>query len=247
MMQFCRAAGRMLRPVGILGGMGPGATVLLMQRVMAVVRAGEDADHIPLIVHQNPQVPSRIHWLIEGAGEDPGPVLAAMAVALERAGAEALAMPCNTAHHFAPAIRAAVGLPLIDMVARAVAHAAMLAGGGGKVGILGSPALRRIGLFDAPLRAAGMVPVYPEDEAGLLGAIRGIKAGGDLAAAQTTVRAASERLLTGGVPVQMIACTEFSMLADPFATGAAGFDTLDLLVAGIAEFARGDGQAGPGG
>ena len=68
-----------MRTVGILGGMGPEATVLLMQRLLAAVPARDDADHIPLIVHQNPAVPSRIKRLIEGVGDDPGPVLAAMA------------------------------------------------------------------------------------------------------------------------------------------------------------------------
>ena len=68
-----------MRPVGILGGMGPEATILLMQRIMAAVPARDDSDHVPLIVHQNPQVPSRIAALIEGTGTDPGPVLAGMA------------------------------------------------------------------------------------------------------------------------------------------------------------------------
>jgi aspartate racemase len=46
-----------MRRVGILGGMGPEATVLIMQKLLAVVKARDDADHIPLIVDQNPQVP----------------------------------------------------------------------------------------------------------------------------------------------------------------------------------------------
>ncbi|HAC49643.1 MAG TPA: aspartate racemase, partial [Sulfitobacter sp.] len=97
----------MSRPVvGVLGGMGPEATILLQQRVLGTVNAQDDADHLPLLIDMNPQVPSRIAHLIEGTGEDPAPVLAAMAQRLERAGATALAMPCNTAHHYAPAIEA---------------------------------------------------------------------------------------------------------------------------------------------
>ena len=77
-----------MKTVGILGGMGPEATILLMQKVMAAVPARDDADHVPLIVHQNPQVPSRIKALIEGTGEDPGPTLARMARDLQAAGAQ---------------------------------------------------------------------------------------------------------------------------------------------------------------
>ena len=62
-----------MRRVGILGGMGPEATILLMQKVLAAVPARDDADHVPLIVHQNPAVPSRIAHLIEGTGATPAP------------------------------------------------------------------------------------------------------------------------------------------------------------------------------
>ena len=228
-----------LRRIGILGGMGPEATVLLMQRIIAAVPAGDDADHIPLLVDQNPQVPSRIRRLIEGTGDDPGPVLAKMARRLEAAGAEALAMPCNTAHHYAPEIRAASALPFLDMVALSADHAAVLASEkGARIGILASPAIRRIGLFDAVLQARGLACVYPEDEAALLDAIRRIKASGPDASSAATLRAASTELLARGARVQMIACTEFSLIENATAPEADSFDTLDRLTAAIVAFSQ---------
>ncbi|MFN3994109.1 MAG: aspartate/glutamate racemase family protein [Tabrizicola flagellatus] len=226
-----------MRRVGILGGMGPQATILLMQKVLDVTPAADDADHIPLIVDQNPQVPSRIRRLIEGTGDDPAPVLAEMARRLVAAGAEALAMPCNTAHHYAPDIRAAAPVPFLDMVALSVAKAADLAKGDGIVGILASPAVRRIGLFDAPLDRLGITALYPEGEDALLGAIRRIKAAGPGPESVEALRVASDALLRRGATVQMIACTEFSLLPAPLAGGVAGFDTLDVLVAAIRDFA----------
>jgi aspartate racemase len=229
-----------MRRVGILGGMGPEATVLLMQRVIAATPASDDSDHIPLIVDQNPQVPSRIRHLIEGTGDDPGPVLAAMARRLQAAGAEALAMPCNTAHHYAPAIRQAVTIPLIDMVALSVAHAARLAGTGGTVGILASPAVRRIGLFDRLFAEAGLRAAYAPDEDALLATIRQIKSQGATPEARTSLAAASAELLRHGAQVQMIACTEFSLIAEAVAPGVTAFDTLDLLVEELIAFAASD-------
>lgn len=226
-----------MRRVGILGGMGPQATVLLMQKVLDAVQARDDADHIPLIVDQNPQVPSRIRRLIEAEGEDPAPVLADMARRLVAGGAAALAMPCNTAHHYAPAIRGAVPVPFLDMVELSVAQAAQLAGQGGKVGILASPAVRKIGLFDARLARLGLEPLYPRDEAPLLAAIRQIKASGAGPEAAATLRAASDDLLQRGAGVQMIACTEFSLLPDASVPDAKVFDTLDVLVGAIKDFA----------
>jgi aspartate racemase len=230
-----------MRTVGILGGMGPEATVLLMQRVIRATGAKDDSGHIHLVVDQNPQVPSRIAWLLEGRGEDPAPVLVAMARGLQAAGAEALAMPCNTAHLFAPAIRDAVTVPFLDMVTLAVARARALAGAGGRVGILASPAVRRTALFEARMEAAGLEPLYPEDEAALLSAIRRIKAGGADEAARAVLGAASAFLLARGARVQMIACTEFSLIADAVAGGAVAFDTLDVLVEAIRDFALGCG------
>lgn len=229
-----------LRRIGILGGMGPEATVLLMQKLIAAVSAQDDADHIPLIVDQNPQVPSRIAYLLEGTGSDPGPVLADMARRLQAAGAEALAMPCNTAHHFAPVIREATPLPFIDMVALAVGRAGQLAGAGGKVGILASPAVRRIGLFEAALASASLQPAYPADEAALLRTIRQIKAGGPDDTCRAALRAASQDLLDQGAAVQMIACTEFSLIAGAVAPEARSFDTLDCLTGAIVAFATTD-------
>jgi aspartate racemase len=226
-----------MRRVGILGGMGPEATVLLMQKVIAATPARDDADHVPLIVDQNPQVPSRIRRLIEGTGDDPAPVLAAMAARLQGAGALALAMPCNTAHHYAPAVRSAVTIPLIDMVDLSVAHAASLAGPEGRLGILASPAVRKVRLFDGPCAAAGLTPVYATDEDAMLTAIRSLKAEGPNADARRTLGRASAELLAQGATVQMIACTEFSLIAEATAPGTRSFDTLDRLVKGIIAFA----------
>jgi aspartate racemase len=231
----------MMRRVGILGGMGPEATVLIMQKLLAGVTARDDADHIPVIVDQNPQVPSRIHHLIDGTGIDPGPVLADMARRLVAGGAEALAMPCNTAHHYATAIRSDGAVPFLDMVAAAVAHAARLAGPGGLVGVLASPAVRKVGLFDAPLAGHGLTALYAQDETAMLAAIRQIKAEGPQVQARQTLQAASAELLARGATVQMIACTEFSLIGNPLVPGVRGFDTLDLLVDGIIAFATSDG------
>lgn len=230
-----------LRRVGILGGMGPEATVLLMQKIISAIPAQGDADHIPLIVDQNPQVPSRLRHLIDGQGDDPGPVLAMMAQRLEKAGALALAMPCNTAHHYAPAIRAAVGIPLIDMVALSVRHAATLVGPDRKLGILASPAVRRVGLFDGICQAAGLTPVYAQDDDAMLANIRRIKADGASQSARDALIKASADVLAQGGRVQIVACTEFSLVSTSVSPGADAFDALDRLVAAIISFSRNAG------
>ena len=233
-----------MKTVGILGGMGPLATVLLMQKIMAATPARDDADHLPLLVDQNTQVPSRLAHLLENAGADPGPVLAAMAARLQGAGAQAMAMPCNTAHHYAPAIRAALSVPFLDMVILSVAHARGLAGPGGKIGILASPAVRRVGLFDKAFAGTGLIPLYATDEDATLAAIRSLKAVGANDGARASLNAAAVDLLARGAAVQMIACTEFSLISGAMPAQVMAFDTLDILVQAIIAFAipTGTGQ-----
>jgi len=234
----------MFRKIGILGGMGPQATALLMQKVIAATPAVDDADHVPLLVDQNPQIPSRIAHLVEGHGDSPGPVLASMAEGLVAAGAQALAMPCNTAHLFAPDILNRVSVPFIDMVALSAVEAFRRVGPGGRVGILGSPALRKIRLFDGSLSALGVSSVYPADGEALLHAIRQIKAHGPGQDAEMALRSASDDLLSQGAVVQILACTEFSLVAHATAPGADVIDTLDELVEGIIAFSQ-DGRPAP--
>ena len=232
------------RTIGILGGMGPAATVLMMQRLIASVPGVDDRDHIPLLVDSNTQVPSRIDALIHHTGPDPAPVLVMMAQRLRAAGAEALAMPCNTAHHYAAQIRAAVDIPFIDMVTLSVATAARRAGQGKKIGILGSPALRRIGHFDRALAEVGLAALYPAEEEPLLDAIRAIKAGEAPAAALQSVEAAADSLAEAGAALCLVACTEFSIIAPDLTAKVPLIDTLDVLVEAVRDFAFAN-QAGP--
>lgn len=221
-----------MKTVGILGGMGPEATVLLMQRVLRAVPARDDADHVPLIVHQNPGVPSRIARLIQGTGDDPGPVLARMARDLQAAGAEALALPCNTAHAYAPQIIAATPLPFLDM---RLATASVLPGG--RIGMLASPAVRLTGAFDAVFQAAGIVAVWPEDEQPVLALIQRVKAGDTGRDAMAAMARIADDMARGSDHL-LIACTELSLLTaavrHPFT------DSLDCLVGAIVAFAKGD-------
>ncbi len=235
-----------MRTVGILGGMGPEATILLQRRLVERVPARDDKDHIPLLIDMNPQVPSRIAHLIDGTGIDPGLTLAAMARRLQAAGAVALAMPCNTAHHYAEAITAAVDIPLLNMVELAVNHAARTLGPGGRVGMLASPAVRHIGLFDKMLGELGLSAVWPAKDDHMLAAIRAIKVDGPTERARDTLRAASDELVAAGAGMQLVACSEFSIIADSVAAKAHAVDTIDLLVGAIVETAQGeaDGQEG---
>ncbi|WP_299949708.1 amino acid racemase [uncultured Ruegeria sp.] len=221
------------RVVGVLGGMGPEATILLQQRVLRKIKARDDADHLPLLIDMNPQVPSRIAHLIEGRGENPGPVLATMARRLQTAGATALAMPCNTAHHYAPFITGAASVPFLDMVSLSVEAARDSLPKKAKVGILASPAVMLAGVFDAPLQGVGLSALWPEDSGRMLTAIKMVKAQGPTPQALIILADAAAELTRNGAGLLLVACSEFSLMTQDLTMDVPVIDTVDLLAAAI--------------
>ncbi len=146
------------RRVGVLGGMGPDATVDFMAKVIAATPADKDQDHIPMLVDHDPTVPNRQDAIL-GDGEDPGPALAAMARRLEAAGADFLVIPCNTAYVFQDAITAAVDIPLVSIIDVSIAEVAGKLPGARAVGLLATDGCLEAGMFQRGLQQQGMQPV----------------------------------------------------------------------------------------
>lgn len=219
--------------IGILGGMGPAATILLQQRVLDAVNADTDEDHVPLVIDMNPQVPSRIDYLIKKTGRDPGPVLAHMAQRIQALGVDAIAMPCCTAHHFASSITDATFVPflnMVDMTAEAIAQALPRKS---RVGVLASPANQNTGLFDKALVHHEMVPLYPKDTDRVLACIEAIKSKGAGPAVLSEIQSIVNELIEEGCNCLLIGCSEFSLLSRRLDTKVHIFDALDVLTSAI--------------
>ena len=232
------------RVIGVIGGMGPAATVEFMNRVVRRTDAEDDHDHFRMLVDNNPKVPSRIAAIIEGTGADPLPELRRMAAGLEKSGADFLVMPCNTAHHYHRAIADAVGIPFISIVDVAAEHLVRHHPGARRIGFLASPAVRETGVYDAAFDRHGLAIVYPDAEANaqLLRIIREIKAGqvGDRQAEGFRLVAGA---LAGATDAILVACTELSLLPLSAIGNVPVLDTLDLLVDATIAAARERGGA----
>jgi aspartate racemase len=223
----------MHRVVGIIGGMGPEATLDLMRRVLAKTPAQDDQDHIHLIVESNPKIPSRIAHLIEGTGADPTPELIRIAVNLQRAGAEALAIPCNTAHAYAHSIRRAVSIPLLDMVQLSVdqiARSRRVA----RVGLLASSAVLATELYAKAFAGQGIAVVHPARQDEVMSLIKAVKCG----ETGPIVQAALARIaadLANQADALLIGCSELSVISAGIT--APFVDSLDVQAQAILDFA----------
>ena len=95
------------RTVGILGGKGPEATVELLRLIIANTPAETEEEHLRVVIDNHPQIPKPALG-ITGEGPDPVPALTETARNLERAGADFVVIPCNSAHYYAKEVRAAL-------------------------------------------------------------------------------------------------------------------------------------------
>ena len=115
-----------MKTLGIIGGMGPAATVDLFAKILAATDAATDKENIPILIDNNTAIPDRTKAILHG-GESPLPALTESAQRLERAGAELLMLACNTSHYFYDALAARVSVPILHMP-RETAKAAREAG-----------------------------------------------------------------------------------------------------------------------
>ena len=223
--------------VGVLGGMGPDATVDFMAKVIALTPAGKDQDHVRMIVDHNPKVPNRQHAML-GDGEDPGPTLAAMAVGLERAGADFLVMPCNTAHAFSASIEAAVSIPLISIIDLTVAACVDF----DAVGILATESCLQNRIYQDGLTTKGKESVLPGDQeiAALMRLITRIKSGtrGEEIAGQ--VRNLAENLVGKGAQAIIAGCTEIPLVLDGSMLAVPLIASTDVLAEATVKIAQGE-------
>jgi aspartate racemase len=226
--------------VGIIGGMGPEATVDLQQRVIRATPAADDADHIRMIVDNNPRIPSRIKALIEKTGESPLPCLQEMARKLAAYGADFLAIPCNTAHTYFDEIQSAVQIPMLNMIELTVEKVLGENPGLPRVGVLASRAVIMDDLYGEPFRRRGVETIYPAaaTQDRLMTAIKTVKTGRYGRKEQSVLHQATEELIASGAEVLVIACTELSLLTEASAPSVPLYDTAQVLAEGIVRAAK---------
>ena len=236
--------------LGVLGGMGPMATVDFLAKLVRATPAGRDQDHIPTLVCSAVDIPDRAAAIL-GTGPDPLPAMRAALARLEAGGATRIAIPCNTAHHWHAALQAGTGLPIlhiVDAVAETLARTetGIAAGTGGRIGLLATDGTLRAGLYRERLARRGLTCLGPDPEgqAAVAAAIRLVKAH-RVAEARPLLEAQVRALAEAGCDRVVMACTEIPLALS--GSGASGLlvDATEALARACVAACRDDADPLP--
>lgn len=226
----------MSRRIGVLGGMGPAATIDFYTKLVEQTPAGRDQEHLPVVIWADPGVPDRSDNLL-GTGEDPTPWLQRGIDALADAGCDLLAVPCNTAHAFVPPLARSAGLELVSIVDVAADHLA--AAGVRAAGLLATTGTVHSRLYADALARRGIATVEPDEHGQTLvmEAIAAVKAGGAGPTHAQTLVDVSQALAASGAQLVVAACTEIVLALDGAAAGLAVVDPARLLARRVVDLA----------
>jgi aspartate racemase len=205
----------MKKVLGVLGGMGPLATVDFLRKLIEETPAARDEDHIPVIAYSVPQIPDRPRAITSGS-ESPLPAMLAGLRTLKAAGAVAIAIPCNTAHYWYDDLVREGGLPIIHIADAALAELESRRITGKTIGLIATTGTLAAGFFQQRLAARGYHHVTNSDadiEALVLPAIIHVKRN-ELDAAAELIETAVVKLTRDGAAGVILACTETPVVLD---------------------------------
>ncbi len=203
------------KTVGIIGGMGPEATLDFMSHILEATPATQDQDHIHMIIENNPKIPSR-QDAIKGIGIDPSSEIVRVAVRLEAAGADFLVMPCNLAHVWQKEIESAVSIPFISIIDQSVLSILLKGSDDNSVGLMTTPGCFHAGIYQQALSKAGQtVILQTSDElSDTMLFVDRIKKGDKSKEVKKGLQNIANRLINRGAKILIAACTEFPLVLD---------------------------------
>lgn len=147
--------------LGIIGGVGPLATMFIGEMIVRRTKATKDQEHLHTIIDNDTNIPDRTAFILDSTKENPVPVIIADAKKLASVGADMIAIPCNTAHTFYDEIAEGSPVPVLNMIRETAKRASDL--GAERVGILATTGTLTSRMYQDALEEFGLTPVVPDD------------------------------------------------------------------------------------
>jgi aspartate racemase len=208
-----------LRPrLGVIGGLGPMASADFYRKIVELTPARDDAEHLPLVLLSLPQIPDRSGAILAET-DAPLPALRQAVETLDGLGVEAIAIVCNTAHHWYDELTGSARSTLLHIADCAIAELAVHRVVG-PVMILATRGTLQSGFYQRKLAAAGYSVCTAFDigaQAAVDTVIARVKAG-DLVGARTVMSEVVEAAAAAGIKAGLLACTELPLAAEGLAS-----------------------------
>jgi aspartate racemase len=201
----------MNKTLGILGGLGPMSSVYFYELLTSHTKAEKDQDHLNIILSSFAETPDRTDFILGRSDKDPTPYMRGEVTKLISAGADVIAIPCNTAHYFYESISVASSVPIINIIRQTVMYCRYL--GLRNVAILATEGTVLSGSYDRLLEMADIRSIHltDEEQATVSETIFGyIKRG--LPPDTENFFALSGSLKSRGADALILGCTELSLL-----------------------------------
>lgn len=228
----------MSKTLGILGGMGPLATVKLFEMIVMMTKANSDQDHIRILIDNNTSIPDRTNYLLKGVGEDPRLQLIKSATGLESLGADYLVMPCNTAHSFYDDVVKEINIPFINMIEETAKYIKANYPDANKIGLLATEGTVDARVYHKVFDEYGIEVLSPskENQVHITDLIYNIKKDSKIENLDGFYGAMDE-LRDQGVEYFIAGCTEISVAIDLYKLEGNIIDAMRILAKSAIEHA----------
>ena len=214
--------------LGIIGGLGPAATIYFMDLITRMTKAECDQEHLEMLVHSVPSIPDRTAYILGKSSENPLPRIIETGQALERWGADVIAIPCMTAHSFHEELCESIGVPILNGIT--LTSQRLKADGVKCAGIMATDGTVQTGLFQNALRELGITPIIPSDggQSAVMSLIYDdIKTGAGVDV--NRFNGISDELFERGAERIILGCTELSLIKRDFDIGEKFVDSMEIL------------------
>lgn len=201
----------MAKTLGILGGLGPAASAYFYQMITAHTQARRDQDHLDMILASKASIPDRTDFILGKSPDSPLPSMIDGVQSLIRAGADIIAIPCNTAHYFYHEIEKISTVPVLNIVketVRLAKHAGI-----SKIGIMATSGTVIAGAYQQACLEEGIAFTLPceQSQAVLMDIIyKSIKTA--KTPDMTEFIGVAKELYENGAEAIILGCTELSLI-----------------------------------
>lgn len=199
--------------IGILGGMGPEATIDLFYKIIKFTPAEKDQEHLRIIIDNNSKIPDRTAAIL-GKEEDPLPALQETAQNLEKAGADFIIIPCNTAHYYISQIQESVNIPILNMIEETAKETQKKTPSIKKVGLLASIGIYKTEIYHQYFKKFNIEVISPEekDKEEVMKVIYAVKAGDLSEGIKKNILKIAQKLIDKGSEAIIAGCTEIPLV-----------------------------------